>query len=194
MLRFEESSEPKQFDQKARKPGLSWLERNPPPKRPRDYWTAFKPDLADGFRNLCAYSCMYEPVGTVDHFLSCKHERHLAYDWSNYRFAAAWINASKQNVDDGVLDPFEIEDEWFEILLPSLQLALTDKVPKNLRVKAQFTIERLHLVNDLRVIRQRQTWYQMYREGHIDLEGLRLRAPLIATAIERAGIATADAR
>ncbi len=193
MLRFEESSEPKEFDQRARKPGLGWLERNPPPKRPRDYWTAFKPELADSFRKLCAYSCMHVPVGTVDHFLSCKHERHLAYEWSNYRFAAGWINASKQNVDARILDPFEVEDEWFEIHLPSLQLVLTDKVPKDLRDKAQFTIERLHLVNDQRVMRQREEWYQMYREGMLDLDGLYRMAPLIASAIERSSIATTDA-
>ncbi len=185
MIRFEEVPQPQKFEEQARRPGLKWLRDNPPPKRPRDYWSRFKPQLADGFWNLCGYSCMYEPVGTVDHFLSCKHERRLAYEWSNYRFSASWINSSKQNVDSGVLDPLEVEDGWFEIHLPSLQLVLTDRVPEALKSKAQFTIERLHLIDDMRVIRQREQWYQLYCEGKLNLECLRKCAPLIATAVEK---------
>ena len=128
---------------------------------------------------------MYEPVGTVDHFLSCKHERHLAYEWSNYRFSAGWINSSKQTADARVLDPFEIQEGWFEILLPSLQLVVTDKVPEELKGKAQFTIDRLHLVQDERVLRQRAEWFQLFREGLLKLEGLRRVAPLIAAAVEK---------
>jgi hypothetical protein len=121
----------------------------------------------------------------VDHFLSCKHERHLAYEWSNYRFAAGWINSSKQNVDGEVLDPFELENGWFEILLPSLQLVLTDKIPRKLRAKARFTIERLHLKDDERVLRQREAWYRLYREGDLTLDGLHQVAPLVAAAVEK---------
>jgi len=126
---------------------------------------------------------MYEPVGTVDHYLSCEHHRHLAYEWSNYRFASAWINSSKGTVDDQVLDPFQVGDDWFEILLPSLQLVLTDAVPLRVRQKAEFTLQRLHLRNDERVLRQRQQWYQLYLDRDITLEGLEKKAPLIARAI-----------
>ena len=49
--------------------------------RPKDFWTPFKGRLAEGFRNLCAYSAMYEPVGTVDHFVSCHEDRSRAYEW-----------------------------------------------------------------------------------------------------------------
>lgn len=93
-----------------------------------DYWSKFKSDLADGFNNLCGYSVMYEPVGSVDHFLSCENHRHLAYEWSNYRFISGWINSSKGTLDNQFLDPFEVEDDWFEILLPSLQLVMTTPI------------------------------------------------------------------
>ena len=39
----------------------------------------------------------FEPVGTVDHFMSCHEDRSKAYEWRNYRYCAAWINSSKGN-------------------------------------------------------------------------------------------------
>jgi len=127
---------------------------------------------------------MFEPVGTVDHFLSCREHRDLAYEWNNYRFASQWINSSKQSADDQVLDPFNVEDDWFEILLPSLQLVVTNSVPPEHRERAEYTLSRLHLRDDERVIRQRAEWYRMYREGELSLEGLRRKAPLIARAVD----------
>jgi len=59
MIRFERVPEPPTFDEAARKPGLRWMHQHPHAKRPRDYWTPFKPDLADGFRMLCGYSAMW---------------------------------------------------------------------------------------------------------------------------------------
>ena len=47
---------------------------------------------------LCAYSAMYESVGTVDHFVSFHEDRSKAYEWGNYRYSAGWVNSSKQNV------------------------------------------------------------------------------------------------
>jgi hypothetical protein len=89
---------------------------------------------------------MYEPVGTVDHYLSIEGgSRHLAFQWRNFRYAASWVNSSKGTLDDHVFDPFEVGDGWFELSLPSLQLVVTDKVPTALRKKAQFTLDRLGL-------------------------------------------------
>jgi len=185
MMRFESIPEPSEFDEKCRKEGNAWLAKNPDKKRPRDYWSPFKVDLANGFRNFCGYSVMYEPIATVDHFLSCANYRYLAYEWSNYRYVAGWINSSKKNLDDQILDPFEVEDNWFEILLPSLQLVLTDQVPLSHRTKAEFTLKRLGLDRDERVMRQREEWFNMYQNGEISFEGLAKKAPLIARAIAR---------
>lgn len=185
MMRFNPPSEPPEFDQKARQAGNNWLAKNLNNLRPRDYWSPFKSNLADGFGNLCGYSVMYEPVGTVDHYLSCENYPNLAYEWSNYRFASAWINSSKRTLDDQVLDPFQVGEDWFEIILPSLQLVLTNKVPPAERQRAEFTLQRLRLRDDERVIRQRQQWYQLYLDGDITLEGLQKKAPLIARAIRK---------
>ena len=88
MIHFDPVPEPREYAA-ARQAGLQWLEQHPPASRPRDYWSQFKAELAAGFRWLCAYSAMYEPVGTVDHFISCERDRTLAYEWSNFRYASA---------------------------------------------------------------------------------------------------------
>ena len=84
-----------------------------------------------------------------------------------------------------IFDPFEVGDGWFEILLPSLQLVATDRVPEGLRERASFVLKRLHLRDDERVIRQRREWYRMYQQGELTLEGLRKKAPLIAAAVAK---------
>ena len=85
MIHFERVPKPQGFANQVEEPGAAWLERHPNAKRPKDLWTQFKRPLADGFRSLCAYSAMYEPVGTVDHFVSWNEDKSKAYDWSNYR-------------------------------------------------------------------------------------------------------------
>jgi hypothetical protein len=192
MKHFAPPSEPPDFDVQVRQPGNQWLAQNldengqlPKGTRPPDRWSDFKGQLADGFNNLCAYSVMYEPVGTVDHFLSCENHPRLVYEWSNYRYLSGWINSSKGTLDEAVLDPFQVEDDWFEVLLPSLQLVLTDAVPQGEQDRAKFTMERLHLRDDERVIRQRRQWYRLYQEGKLSLEGLEERAPLIARAVRK---------
>lgn len=188
MMRFAAVRKPDDFAERAEVPGSAWLTANPTAERPRDYWSPFKPQLADGFGSLCAYSAMYEPVGTVDHFVSYDEDKALAYDWANYRYASAWINSSKNKLRSAqILDPFQITDGWYEILLPSLQLVATELVPEAERERASFVLRRLHLRDDERVMRQRREWYRMYQVGEITLEGLRKKAPLIAAAVERQG-------
>lgn len=129
---------------------------------------------------------MLDPTGgTVDHYLSCDNHRHLAYEWSNYRFVSSTLNSSKRTKDDKVLDPYQVADGWFEILLPSLQMRTTDAVPPELREKAEFTLTELHLRDGERVIRWRQSWYEMYLRGELTLAGLRSVAPLIADAVDK---------
>ncbi len=121
----------------------------------------------------------------MDHFLSWKNRPDLAYEWSNYRFASSPMNASKQNADDAVLDPYEVGPGWFEIILPSLQMRVTDAVPAAFRAKAEFTLKRLKLRDGETVIRWRRSWYELYLDGNLALDGLRSVAPLIAAAVER---------
>lgn len=176
---------PRGFDAKVKDPGNRWLANNPAAKRPPALWAPYTPQLSDGFANLCGYAAMHDPTGgTVDHFLSFTHHRDLAYEWSNYRFASGPLNSSKRDADDAVLDPFEVGDGWFEIILPSLQMRATDAVPDAYREKAEFTLKRLKLRDGERVIRWRKSWYDMYVLGRLTLDGLRGVAPLLAAAVQ----------
>ncbi|HUR80959.1 MAG TPA: hypothetical protein VM733_09345 [Thermoanaerobaculia bacterium] len=129
---------------------------------------------------------MFDPTGgTVDHYLSYRNHPHLAYEWSNYRFASSTMNSIKRNADDAVLDPYGIGDGWFEIILPSLQMRITPRVPPEHRSRAETTLSRLKLRDDERLIRWRQSWYEMYSAGELTLDGLERVAPLIAAAVRK---------
>lgn len=187
MIPVGKTPKPAQFNQKAAKPGNKWLKNNPnSKKRPPALWNDFTADLSNGFKGLCGYAAMLDPTGgTVDHYLSYKKYPKLAYDWGNYRFASGTLNSSKKNADDKVLDPYDVQAGWFEILLPSLQMKVTDAVPTALRDKANYTLKRLKLRDGERIIRWRQSWYDMYKNGGLTLDGLRQVAPLLAEAVDK---------
>lgn len=175
--------EPSGFDERGRRPGNAWLLENPGVKRPRDYWSPFRAVLAEGFANRCGYTAMHDLAGTVDHLRSYKTNPELAYEWSNYRYVAAWINSAKKAGE--VLDPYEVGEGWFEVLLPSLQLVATDKVPPERREFVERTLKHLPIAHDERVLKQRRCWYKLYTERKLSLAGLREVAPLIAAAEEK---------
>lgn len=177
---------PNNFDAEVQIPGNAWLQAHPSAKRPPALWKNYTNDLADGFADLCGYAAMLDPTGgTVDHYLSYKHHPNLTYVWDNYRFASGTLNSSKKTADHTVLDPYAVQAGWFEILLPSLQMRVTDAVPAALRNKAEYTLIRLKLRDGERIIRWRQSWYDMYKRGALTLDGLRRVAPLIADAVDK---------
>jgi hypothetical protein len=188
MIRAPRLPEPADFDVDVRRPGTKWLAANPAARRPKALWTPYTPTLETGYGGLCGYAAMLDPTGgTVDHYRSFTNHRELAYEWSNYRFASATMNSRKRAQDDRVLDPEEVRAGWFEILLPSLQMRTTGKVPARLRSKAAHTLDQLGLANGERIIRWRRSWYALFQRGELSLEGLRTVAPLIAEAVERDG-------
>jgi hypothetical protein len=186
MIHVTAPPEPAAFHNDCRVPGNAWLAANPDPAdRLPDHWRHFIPDLCAAFLNRCGYLAMWDLNGTVDHYLGTDTHRHLAYEWSNYRYASGWINSSKQTLDRRVLDPFRVRDGWFEIDLPSLHLRLTAAVPPRFRPRAEFTLRRLKLDWGARVIDQRQIYYDLFRTGGVGLGDLERQAPLLADAVRR---------
>ncbi len=186
MMQFARPPEPPDFNLKVRQKGNTWLAKNPKNNpQNKNLWVEYTDNLAEGFNHLCAYSAMWISEGEVDHYLSCKNHRHLAYEWTNYRYANPRINKRKGTHDQKILDPFEIQDDWFEIILPSLQLVLTNAIPTNERDRANFTINQLKLQNNRKIVSQRESWYNLYKEGKLSLEGLEEKAPLIARAVKK---------
>ena len=183
-MRFDQVPEPADFDGKVRQRGGAWLASHSGNTDLPTYWSPYRRDLADGFHQLCAYCVMTVAAGEgeIDHFRNKRDHPELAYEWCNYRFASGRMNQKKHTAD--VLDPFTVQDDWFKILLPSLQLVLTDAVPEELRPLAELTIRRLGLQDDPIMREQRAQWYEPYRHGHIDFEHLQANAPLVARAVE----------
>ncbi len=188
MVRCNPVDEPADFDQKVRRPGRAWLRKSRGrTARPPAYWRQCNAQLATAFEQRCAYTAMFLGApGTVDHFVSIDEDRSLSYEWSNYRYASAWMNSRKQAVrSTEILDPFRIGDDWFELLLPSLQLRVSEKCPSRQRALAENTLKALGLRDDERVLRYRRQWLAEYECGDIDLDYLETKAPLLARAVRR---------
>jgi hypothetical protein len=189
MIRFELQAEPADFDARCRQRGLRWLRANRGYEgRPRDYWSGFEPHLRAAFHGLCGYCAMRVMKAQVDHFipvavLKRRGKDALAYEWSNFRYGEGVLNQRKG--EHRILDPFEVADDWFEVLLPSLQLVPTAKVPRGKRKLAEFTLEKLGLRDSEVVVRYRREWFRMYQVGKLTLGGLREVAPLVARTVER---------
>lgn len=188
VIGFTLQQEPQTFDVRCRKRGQAWLAIHPVYKRPADYWIEFEGDLRQAFSGLCAYCAMRIMKGQVDHFrpvavLKDEGRDELAYEWNNFRYGEGVINGRKWK--HIVLDPYEVQDGWFEILLPSLQLQGTDSIPQQHRELAAFTLKHLGLRDSEVVVRYRREWFDLYQNGKLTLDGLTAVAPLIAKAVQR---------
>lgn len=180
--------EPAEFDVQCRQKGNKWLTANPAKTKGfPGYWTKFEAELEAGFHARCGWWAMRIESGTVDHYFSKSKaaNRHLIYEWKNYRHAAGTVNSSKKNHDDAVLDPFEVGDGWFEVNLASMELTWTSNLPANLRTKTEFTLKKLHLAKGTKVRRYRKRLYDEYKDGKLTLAGLEDYAPLIARAVKK---------
>jgi hypothetical protein len=167
------------------KAGTDWLREHPQADRPRDLWSRYRPYLAAGFAELCGYTVMYTPNGTVDHFVPWADIRGTAdawraYEWGNFRYCAGWFNSARRGP---IPDPFVVEDSWFELRLPSLELVATAAVPTAERAAVDNVLRWLR--DDDRVLKQRAEWFRMYREAGLSLAELARKAPLIAAALRR---------
>jgi len=183
--------EPASFDTECRQKGNAWLVdkrlagENPKTSQFPNYWAQYEDDLATAFHQRCGWWAMWIAEGNVEHFLSRKNRPDLSYEWSNYRFIAGSVNGSKRNHDDKVLDPFVVQDGWFEVLLPSMQLVMTARVPADLVTKAEFNLNKLKLRNGTKVVRCRKRWYQQFKDGKLTMAGLLSNAPLVAEAVQK---------
>jgi hypothetical protein len=183
--------EPADFDATCRQQGNAWLlakrhaGESPKTSQYPNYWSNYEDHLARAFQQRCGWWAMWIAEGQVEHFLSKKNRPDLTYEWSNYRFIAGSVNGSKGNHDNKVLDPFEIQDGWFEVILPSMQLVTTSQLPAALSVRAEFTLKQLRLRDGTKVMRNRKRWYQQFKDGALTMDGLKSNAPLLAAAVTK---------
>lgn len=209
MLRVEMAAEPVDFDTKVRKPGLRAIaelagEADLPKRRgrPRNavattreqipadkfpaIWTKALPELLDAYGRVCAYMSIYiEPVtgaASVDHMLPKSLDWREVYEWRNYRLACSLMN-SRKNAYQDVLDPFEIEDDWFRLELVGYQVIPGANLDPEIHGHVEATIERLKL-NGHDCLQLREDYATAFFQGDISLDYLRRRAPFLAREIE----------
>ncbi len=136
MIRVERADEPEAFDAGVRQPGLLALREiagdpTVPTRRGRkrknvpDLWTKALPAMRTLYHRTCAYLAMHIHRGTgrdtVDHFLPWRADpAGRAYEWSNLRYAS--FDANRVKDTHAVLDPFEVEDDWFGLNLATFEV------------------------------------------------------------------------
>ena len=186
MIHFEPPPEPRDFEEKVRTPGTNWLRHHPTPKSEKlpDLWKGCRSELAEGFRCLCAYSVVKIGMrGQIDHYLSKANHRDLAYEWSSYRYASGGMNSRKGTCDEKILDPFEVQDGWFEVQLGTWQLLMTNKIPPSQRELAEFTLRQLCLGSSDDAVAERRYFYDLLAGGTFTLAALGENVPLVARAV-----------
>lgn len=213
MIRVELAQKPVEFDTKVRQPGLRAIaemvgEPNLPKRRGRKreviadsrdaipadkfpaYWTEALPELLEAYGRVCAYMSFYiervTGAASVDHMLPKSVSWNEVYEWRNYRLACSLMNSRKNDYRD-VLDPFEIEDDWFRIELVGYQVIPANDLPEEIEQRVQATIDRLKL-NDYECLKLREEYAEAFQKNDISLNRLRQRAPFLAREIERATV------
>lgn len=183
------------FDARVRQPGLIFLDEkgitagmHAPEKFDwENLWKDALEDLYDDYNEVCAYTCFrmeYSMGGvTVDHFLPKKLYPMKAYDWENYRLAAHRINSRKGNHED-VLDPFMVQNGWFQINFVTGKIGPDPKLPASDRKEIQDTIKRLQL-NERRLRSKRTQCFDRLQDGKLTLKVLKEDAPHVHQEILR---------
>lgn len=190
MIRVERRDEPPDFEERVRRKGQVWLSNpiNRDKSDPQNYWKECSDDVRAMFSERCGYLASYLSSGHVDHFVSwrrCKDAgtHHLAYEWTNYRWLHPQLNSRKGEHD--LLDPFDVDDEWFEVDLFSYRLIVhTERIPAARRALVDWTIKRLQL-DDGRIAEElREDAVRLFREG-TSMREIHRRAPMVARALEK---------
>ncbi|MEM9461421.1 MAG: hypothetical protein AAGF11_45070 [Myxococcota bacterium] len=159
------------------------------------YWTRAMPALHRAYRGYCAYLARYiEPVETptTDHFVALRNatDPMLAYTWSNYRLAHALVNGVKSAIP-GVLDPFEIGEEWFAIDLGTFETIVGPKAPTEKIEAVVHTISALKLDGgELAATRRRAAtryWTPPVGRAPLPFWSLEQDEPFLASELRRQG-------
>ncbi len=198
MIRVIPAPEPETFDKCVRQPGLRALEKLAdqrysgskaaiPAGEFPPCWRRSLNDLLEGYCRICSYLCLYIPRGTgarsVDHMVAKSSRWDYAYEWCNYRLACSLMNARKGDAVS-VLDPFEVEDGWFELELVAFQVRPADGLADPTTAAVEDTIKRLRL-NDDECCGAREEYAEEYWCKAVTIDYVRRHAPFVASELRR---------
>lgn len=198
VIHVEPQPEPPSFDQDVRQKGIAHLQRKaialheplPTGTELAAYWRDCLDDLYSAYQGTCAYLGVFfeRTVGgaTVDHFVAKSKRPVLAYEWSNFRLACHTMNSRKHDYED-VLDPFEVEDGWFQLELVTGRIYAAPELPEDVRSRVTATIERLGL-DDAGNRETRARHFRRYREAPYPAEYLKEYSPFVFLEAQRQGL------
>lgn len=189
MIRVAAALEYPNFDAEVRAPGLAFLAACPSPTsddfRKKSFWNKATKELHAAYSGICAYTAMYLPEQwSVDHFLPKSNYPALAYEWNNFRLASGRVNNSKGNQID-IIDPFQVENNWFHMDIPACLLKPNPDLEKPLRNRISGTINSLRLNQDDNYVQERCNILIDYAREDISSNFLQRRYPFLAKEVER---------
>ena len=163
------------------------------------YWTRVLPQVRTSYGHICAYLAMRidEATGaaTIDHFEPKSKARAKAYEWSNFRLAAALVNTFKDDAED-VLDPFEIEDGWFVLDCLTFKVEVNPELDGVLQRRIRTTIDEGLRLNNPTFCERRRYCHDRYLgiQSETDdpsepwsLSWLESECPFVASELRRQG-------
>ncbi len=212
MIRVQPAPEPATFDAQVRQPGLRAIaemvgetqggKKRPGPLRKKiaekresipakkfpDFWTLALDDLMDAYHEVCSYCGIRiertTGVASVDHMIAKSKDWSRVYEWDNYRLASLLLN-SRKSIHE-LLDPFEIEDGWFQLELFGFQVIPNPSLtPKQLE-QVEETILKLGL-NKPWFCSARERYANRYMVTGDSYQSLREDCPFVAMELRRQG-------
>jgi hypothetical protein len=182
----------------GRAPGAAFLAECPNPNskqfNKKNFWIRAAKELHAAYSGICAYTAMYLPEqGSVDHFRPKSTFPLLAYEWDNFRLASGRVNTSKGNQAD-VIDPFEVENDWFYLDIPACLLRPNPNLDRPTRNRINGTINSLRLNQDDNYVQERCNILIDFACGEISEGFLRRRYPFLSKEVIRQGLDQATLR
>lgn len=198
MIRVAPMPEYPGFDADVRQPGGAFLATCPQPNseqfKKKAFWGRAAKNLWAAYNGICAYTAMYLPdQGSVDHFHPKTSFPELAYEWSNFRLASGRVNNSKGNTTH-ILDPFQIEDDWFHMDIPACLIKANATLQNPKKGEVTQTINSLRLNQDDNYVQERCSILIEYAREEITLGFLQRRYPFLAKEVERQNLDQAALR
>jgi hypothetical protein len=196
LIRVAQKPEYPGFNSQVRLPGAAFLSSCPNPTseqfRKKNYWSRAAKELHAAYSGICAYTATYLPEqGSVDHFVPKTVDPTLAYEWGNYRLASGRVNSCKGN-QTNILDPFNVDSDWFEMAIPSCLLKVKSGLPGDLRGQINATINSLRLNDDDYYVQERCNILIAYAKAEISINFLTRRYPFLAKEVVRQNLDAAS--
>lgn len=194
MIPVEPQPEPEYFSTDVRQPGAEFLAAVPKPTtkqwKGKEYWRKVLPDMRIAYNRTCAYCATWIPHSTgshsVDHFIPRDVKPALAYEWDNFRYVSARFNSRKSTRT--ILDPFQIEQDWFVIDFSSFLIRPNPNLAPDVRNAVENTIDILGLNSDDDLVEERQGYVEDFFARGFPFEHLKKNVPFIAYELERQGM------